>query len=90
VRRDNLDRRLAVEGAVQYELDGFPETGGFVQNCGTFVGGFFANESSIPLTNVYLQATCGQVPVGYTEQARDHTARATYQTQLRAARAALK
>lgn len=44
----------------------FPPTGGFVQNYGTFVGGFFANESSIQVTDIYLQATCGQVPAGYT------------------------
>jgi hypothetical protein len=67
----------------------FPPTGGFVQNFGTFVGGFFANESSIPLSQVYLQATCGQVSGGFTGMVRRNVADAEsqYHAQLRKAQA---
>lgn len=66
----------------------FGPTGGFVENYGTFVGGFFDNTSSIALSNVYLQATCGQVPSGFTGFARDQGGAETrYHAQLRAAAA---
>lgn len=69
----------------------FPSTGGFVQNYGTFVGGFFANDNGagIPVT-VYLQASCGQVPSGYTGSVRYHStggAEAAYHAALQAAQA---
>ena len=63
----------------------FPSTGGFVLDYGTFVGGFFANDSSITVQNVYVEAMCGAVPSGYVGSAvarRVNTAEASYQTQL--------
>lgn len=39
--------------------------GGFVLAYGTFVGGFFANQSSIPLDG-YVQAICAKLPPGAT------------------------
>jgi hypothetical protein len=41
----------------------FDEVGGFVKKYGTFVGGFFENASSIPLTGS-VQAICAQLPAG--------------------------
>lgn len=43
----------------------FNAVGGFVQKYGTFVGGFFANASSIALTGS-VQAICGQLAPGAT------------------------
>jgi hypothetical protein len=41
----------------------FNAVGGFVKKYGTFVGGFFENDSSIPLTGS-VQAICAQLPPG--------------------------
>lgn len=41
----------------------FNAVGGFVKKYGTFVGGFFANASSIALTGS-VQAICAQLPAG--------------------------
>lgn len=43
----------------------FNAVGGFVKKYGTFVGGFFANGSSIPLTGS-VQAICAVLPPGAT------------------------
>jgi hypothetical protein len=47
----------------------FPVTGGFVEAFGTFVGGFFANESSIPVT-AQVEAICAAVPDASAASAR--------------------
>lgn len=41
-----------------------PTTGGFVEAFWQFVGGFFANQSRIPVSEVSLQAICAAVPGG--------------------------
>ena len=67
----------------------FNVVGGFVTAYGTFVGGFFENDSSIPLT-AQVQAICGQVPGGETGSIRYHSigaAEAAYHTALRASAA---
>jgi hypothetical protein len=75
----------------------FNEVGGFVKAYGTFVGGFFENNSLIPL-QAQVQAICGQVPGGSIGSARDHLSgdpgaqspEAQYHAQLAAAAAAAK
>lgn len=65
-------------------------TGGFVTAFGSFVGGFFANDSSIPITDVHLEAICAPVPGGSVGPASDGprtTAIARYRTRLLAAEA---
>jgi hypothetical protein len=61
----------------------------FVIAYGTFVGGFIYNDSSIPVTGVYLQAICGRVPAGSTgANAADLASpEATYHARLRQANA---
>jgi hypothetical protein len=75
----------------------FDAVGGFVKAYGTFVGGFFENDSLIPL-QAQVQAICGQVPGGSIGSARDHLSgdpaaqdpEVQYHAQLAAAAAAAK
>jgi hypothetical protein len=66
----------------------FPPTGGFVEPFGNFVGGFFANTSSVPIGFVQLEATCGAVPGGAVI-ASARTAQAQYHARLVQAQARL-
>jgi hypothetical protein len=70
----------------------FPESGGFVEAFGTLVGGFFANESSIPISDVKLEAICGAVPQGSVGPSADTRSRwvNTYHAKLAEAEARLK
>jgi hypothetical protein len=73
----------------------FNEVGGFVRNYGTLVGGFFENDSLIPISNVTVQAICGQVPGGATGAAKDAragggSAQARYEADLRKSEALTK
>jgi hypothetical protein len=69
----------------------FPRTGGFVTAYGFFVGGFFANESSITVNDVYLQAVCGAVPQGSIGPAADRGgAESAYHARLASAAAFLR
>lgn len=60
----------------------FNAVGGFVKAYGTFVGGFFENESSITLEGS-VQAICAQVSGGFRRSERDY--RAQYEADLAAA-----
>ena len=54
-----------------------------VQSFGTFVGGFIHNDTSIPLSDVYLQAICGVVPRGAVTVAAHSSSEATYHATLK-------
>jgi hypothetical protein len=67
----------------------FNVVGGFVKSYGTLVGGFFENDSLIPLT-AQVQAICGQAPGGETGSLRHHStgsAETAYHAALRASQA---